>query len=187
MITRFTLRKFFRRRNVTIEQFLKPDFYCPEMQSYELLYHFEDLRFEAITQGLKPIDIPKGVALTPVGLKFGMSKKAVIQKLGKPFLAINNSNNVKGHEILLYKRSLGKSKATTQVHLHEGKVSMVVDEFSKIYIPGVSFVSQIASSLGLSFLKIGSESNYLQIYEDQVGSILKIEEGISIMFLWVKR
>lgn len=187
MITRTTLRNFLRRRVVTIEQFMKPDFYCPEMLNYELLYSLEDLRFEAITQGLKPIDIPRGMVLDPVGLKFGMSKQDVKKKLGKPFMAINNSSNVKEHEILLYKRRLGKSKATTQVHLSRGKVRMVVDEFSKVYIPNVSFVSQIAAGLGLSYLKIESGPNYLQIYEDERGNVLKIEEGISIMFLWVTR
>ena len=132
-------------------------------------------------------DTPGGTILNPTGLKFGMNKRDVIQKLGKPFLTINNSTNVKHHEILLFKRSLGKSKATTQVHLHGGKLRMVVDEFSKVYIPNVSFVAQVAEGLGLSYLDIGSGPNFLQIYKDQAGSILKIEEGISIMFLWVMR
>ncbi len=187
MFSRSSLRIFFRQKKVSIKQYLSPDFYCPEMQNYELLYQREDLGFEAITQGLELKDISDGAVLNPPGLRFGMNKKEVIKKLGKPYLIVDNSSNVRDHQILLYKRRLGKFNATTQVHFNGGKLRLVVDEFSKVFIPNVNFLNQIAAGIGLSSLDMESSANNMYLFQDQRGNVLKAEEGISIMFLWLSR
>ncbi len=143
-----TLKRLLRKRVVSIDTFLDPDFYCPEMRSYELFYLPDNLRIPEAAEEPEVTFMGTDTEIEPVGVRFNDSGSAVSRKLGKPFLIVKNDRNLPNHRIYLYKRRIGNYKTTTQVHLMNNRVKLVIEQFSKVFIDNVTFLHQIIRSLG---------------------------------------
>ncbi len=183
-------QRLFRKRMVSIDTYLNHDFYCPEMRSYELVYLPDEMRFPdpILDKQFKWVQTPQKIQ--PPRLAFNMNAKQVKQKLGRPFLTINNDKNISGSRIFLYKRRIGEYKTTTQVHVINNQLKLVVEQFSKIYINQVSFLHQIIRSLGLETTSLGDKGTLTDdkesgppdslVFQDPAGNIAHFDESITI-------
>ncbi len=189
MISQTFVRKFLRPKKVTIKSYLDPDFYCPEMRSYELLYKIEDVRFPNNVSNKLFQGSSLNRSVNPVGIQFNDSEGGVRKALHTPFLTVNNDDNIRNHIIMLYKRRIGKYKTTTQVHLVNNRVFLVREQFARIYINNVSYVDQIVRSLGLDITSEnkgtlakdkGSGPPGPLVFFDRQGNMIRVEESITI-------
>ena len=191
-----SLRKLLRARKVSIESYLKPDFYCPEMRSYGLLYLPSEIRYPDITRNPSLKHLSSGSTIQPYRLHFNATKQEVEKILKSPFLIVDNQKNIPNHIILLYKRRIGKYKTTTQIHLINNKVKLVYEQFSHIYFSKVSYLDQIVNSLGLTInsgdkvtLSKDKESGPPDslVFTDNQGGVILIEESITINARYQKK
>ena len=189
MTKRRSVRKLLRKKNVSIDAYLHPDFYCPEMRSYGLLYHPSDIRFPDPNNDPEAVFINTSKTVQSHRLSCAMPERLVIKALGSPFLKINNSKNIPNHSILLYKRRIDKYKTTTQVHLINKRVIMVFEQFSKIFINKVYYSHNIIDSLGLGISPSDKETLISDkgtgppaplVFLDPNGGAVRIEESVSI-------
>lgn len=187
------IRKVFNRGVVPIDTYLSESFHCPKMHYYQLLYRRHEIQYPDSDSDPLAIHIDCLKDIQPFGITFGSSKNIVRKALGSPFLSVNNNTNIPGHIILLYKRKIGYSKTTTQVHLVNNRVTLVYEQFARAFMEDTSFFSQTLISLGLQIPAFDKGSLIKDklpglpgplVFTDSKGRIIRAEESVTINVLF---
>lgn len=164
LYSRLSFMKLLKPKTIrlTTKELLSHEFNCPAISGYFILQNPEDFIVEVLAENNLS---DANCRLKPDKIDLNQSLREVIRILGKPHYLIDNSETIRTHQILVYKRNLLGHRTTTQVHLMDQQVFCIVEDLKLFYISDAG-LEQLFKKFGVGNLPVFPTTTYSTLNRD---------------------
>lgn len=177
MFFRNLFRKLFGYYKLTARQFIDPGTDIPEIYGYSIYLNKEEIACPGLNGASM---IFSGKPIQPYDIEFGYSPARVREVLGLPILTIDNSRQIHGHQVMVFKRRISEYKSCCQAHFINHKLFLVTDEIKKPFRPGIFITRAIINILGYATDGLEDPDYGNTIITDSANNLMIIGEEISV-------